>query len=835
GLAQIIAELTGTILPFGAAYKGIGLAAKGPALLKRMLRLGGASAVTEALRKGTTPGDVATAGAIGAALPPAWKALKLPMKLGPMAFRARRAPGKIGLPLLKSIMTRTHVAGRMGPLSKKLGDIVRQLKLGQEYSPLKAKEYLGRAKEIEQLVGKERYPAILKALEGTRSVSPRVLGMAEKKGGAALVQKIRARFMKQKGLSELELGAVQTARRQLTQAPLAAHQSEKIKMALAGFRRSQKAKEGIKAATKALVESGMPVQAARKLAQRQVTTGAGKEFAKAFPITKHPKYESYFPRGQTAAFTVRGASGEVPVGTATRPLAQSLSEADKVVQKLAKEMGVSPGTFEVVPAGVRTGELTTAVGQQQFFATITKLAKGLGTTSEDVLKMLSSKGEGIMPLSIRQPFKKGKFAGAFQQRRNILGPVPEAERPEAIERYLRQQARWEGLNRPLHELGRTQPLIEKYGGGPGSPMAKYWERYGKSVAGHPTDFENHIASVIDRMAVTPGPFQGIFRKYAGSPFAMRKFAANVRAYQTVTKLGFRLLSPLVNLTQTLMSTQGVAGPRITARSIFEAMHNDKKWQWLYRDARIFHVTGQAEQLLEEETSKIAQMAIRGGLWAFQKSESLNRRVAAIAGYLGVLEKAGLKGGGPNPWAHYGPLRREGIEAARDLIFRTQFHYGTADVPSFMEGPIGALVGQFKPFIINQVGFIMGMNKKEAFRFFTALGLLAGTGAIPLVEPVDKMLASFLGPGYPGAQVTHGLQNLQIKYPRATAGLPGILAGINVGQNVGISENFVPSDWMDLLGPTVSDVSGLVRAMREGESLPMAIGSKISGIRSAMQA
>ncbi|KKK52183.1 hypothetical protein LCGC14_3107470, partial [marine sediment metagenome] len=190
--------------------------------------------------------------------------------------------------------------------------------------------------------------------------------------------------------------------------------------------------------------------------------------------------------------------------------------------------------------------------------------------------------------------------------------------------------------------------------------------------------------------------------------------------------------------------------------------------------------------------------------------------------------------GVAPWAIKGSVRREGIEAARDLIFRTQFHYGSANTPAFMEGPMGALVGQFKPFLINQMGFILGMNKKEGLRFFTALGLLAGTGAIPFAEPADKMMASAFGPGYPGAQLFHGLQDFQIKHPRVSAGLPG-LAGINIGQNVGIAENFLPSDISDLLGPTASDVMGILRTIREGENLPMALGTRISAVRSGIQA
>jgi hypothetical protein len=336
------------------------------------------------------------------------------------------------------------------------------------------------------------------------------------------------------------------------------------------------------------------------------------------------------------------------------------------------------------------------------------------------------------------------------------------------------------------------------------------------------------------MAETPGPFQGLFRRYAGDEFAMRKFTSNVRAFQTVTKLGFTLRAPLVNLTQ-MLSTMAVVGPRVAIRAIWEALYNSKKWDWLFREARIFHVTGQAEQLMQQQMSKIASFGVHNALYLFQKSERLLRKTAAIAGYLSTLERAGLRGGGLNPWKGFGPLRPQGIKAAQDIIFRTQFHYGSADTPAFMEGPLGAMVGQFKPYLINQMGFLMGLNKKEAFRFFTALGVLAGTGAIPLVEPAEKMMASILGPGFPGSQVFHGLQDLQMKYPRATAGLPGLVAGVNIGQNIGISENFVPTDWMDLLGPTASDVSFLARTSREGGSMTQALASRFGALRSVMQA
>ncbi|KKL71586.1 hypothetical protein LCGC14_2093430, partial [marine sediment metagenome] len=684
------------------------------ALLKRMLRLGGASAVTEALRKGTTPSEVATAGAIGAALPPAWKALKLPFKGAARLATRISTPGQpIRLPLISPLITRFQASKYFGALAPRVREAVRQMALGQERSPQIMARLQGEMELIKRGVGKERFPGILKALQAdTGPVTPQFLGRVARKKTYArrgiTPEFVEQAFAKRHGLLPGEVGAVRQTRR-LTQSMFAQRQALRMSMERADMLRGTEFGQKVGSRAKELLGAGISRQTARAQAFKETLTKGMAGIREKFPVKGARFWESYFPTGQRATHFILapaiGPSGKLAYRLAPgRPLPQGLKQADKMMAEIAEDYGIDPKSLIAVPTRPRTGTITTQVSRGAFFSTIQKLSEGLGLSKKEVITLLGEKGP--MPIGIRQPFRKGKFIGSDLYRRGLLD-----QPTEGLEEFLRssisQHARFTGLTQPLREAGALQPLIEKLAGGPETGPAKYWQRYISSVAGQPTQFERRVADAVDRIALRPGPFQDTFRREAGNPFALRKFVAKVRAFQTVSKLGFRLLSPLVNTTQTILNTQGVMGPRITARSIWEATHNTEKWQWLYQDARIFHTFGRAEQLFEQEVGAFGQKMIKIGLYAFQASESLNRRVAAIAGYLGALEKAGISGGGVAPWTIKGSVRREGVEAARDLIFRTQFHYGTADVPSFMEGPIGALVGQFKPFIINQIGFIMG--------------------------------------------------------------------------------------------------------------------------------
>jgi hypothetical protein len=483
---------------------------------------------------------------------------------------------------------------------------------------------------------------------------------------------------------------------------------------------------------------------------------------KKYPIETSRLWETFFPTGTRANFLILAPGREL--GTlrlasdqAEKALAKNLPEAQRKLAALAEELKIAPESLMITPPQVAKEGAVAELSQPSFWVTVSKLAKGLDVSKDEVLKQLGSVGK--LPIGIKQPYKGGLFGRHFQFRKGLLRPPTDPKALQMdLESYLSEAARVTELGPALRSAGKLYPAIARIAGGEKTGLARWYEKYLQNVGGVPKWYEKRISEAALRMAEQNHWASSLVGPLAGDPAALRRFSSQVRTFQTMAKLGLRLTSVVAQLSQTVINTGSVVKPQTLVRAIYEAVHRPRRWDWLFRDATVAQLTGQAG-MVEAEIRPGLRGLFDTSMWMFKKGEELNQRVASIAGF---IEKTGIT----DPLiASKSALRGEGTEAAFKLLLRTQFHYGPANLPSALQGSMESILFQFRPFLINQVGFMMGLAPKEAAKFFTTLGVLTGAGAIPLIEPAHR----FLFPFSPLTPAVRGIEELQIRYPGGLCG------------------------------------------------------------------
>lgn len=208
------------------------------------------------------------------------------------------------------------------------------------------------------------------------------------------------------------------------------------------------------------------------------------------------------------------------------------------------------------------------------------------------------------------------------------------------------------------------------------------------------------------------------------------FQRAASAWQNLTSLwylGLSVPSAIVNLTQTAINTV----PRFTTNGHY----------WVWRGVRDL-MAGSAESLdvldqigvrFQHPKNMVGEFLPIGksrgitgaAMWMFNKSESINRGIAALARYA-EQRAAGLS--------------KEGaIASAADFVRETHFDYSMVDVPTVMRNPIGRTFLQFKTYGLNEIFFAEDIlrwgtpRQKLTFLFYLwvlgGLSLLMGGGAL----------------------------------------------------------------------------------------------------------
>jgi hypothetical protein len=173
---------------------------------------------------------------------------------------------------------------------------------------------------------------------------------------------------------------------------------------------------------------------------------------------------------------------------------------------------------------------------------------------------------------------------------------------------------------------------------------------------------------------------------------------------------------------------------------------------------------------------------------FQKAETVNRSVAGLAGYTHALDN--------------GASREAAIAAGKKLINETQFVYNVTDLPALLANPVGQVLGQFKPFLINELHFMAGLRGAEIGRFLINVTAAGGVGALFSLPPLA--LVNLAVDALTGESI---VERLQKQAPVASRGLPGA-AGLDVSSNIGLGGG---SQVVDLRpGPGLQDLVALLR-------------------------
>ena len=379
------------------------------------------------------------------------------------------------------------------------------------------------------------------------------------------------------------------------------------------------------------------------------------------------------------------------------------------------------------------------------------------------------------------------------------------------------------------------------------------EQAGLKAGGQPV-LHDAIGDYIGRVLGRPGPLEKSWDsmvKYAFGPegalgslpirpeqLRLGRIATNIRKLEGWARLGYSGSSSFVNLTQTVVNTASIIGYKDTLAAttlLSKASPIGKRVTPA--------LAGQIDDLLIEMGVEYAvplsamgaaakdmhKLAWWHPLYLFNKAETINRSVASLGGYMQALRtgqgrSAQLAKEGK--WAEAIKAARvdgthdAAVIAGRKLSDRTQFVYSVEDLPALLAGPAGQVLGQFKPFLVNELQFISELRGAEIARFLTSLTAMGGVGALmslPFLNIGDVLVGEVTG-----ERVS---ERIKRKLPRIGRGIFGALGfdaeqslalnSIMAGRGFAGQENIF-SEIIDLgLGPGAKDIISAMTFLAAG--------------------
>lgn len=201
-------------------------------------------------------------------------------------------------------------------------------------------------------------------------------------------------------------------------------------------------------------------------------------------------------------------------------------------------------------------------------------------------------------------------------------------------------------------------------------------------------------------------------------------------------IGGSFLTPIVNLSQRV-NILGHASYGNWMRGFLPNAHLDKRSREMGLIDELTGMLGHAG-----DVDEVWYNAIMGGklkkfgdiiAWPFVRSEMSNRRHAFRSAFYEAMGKPGMTTEAAEEYAKY-------------VVENTQFITKIARTPAIMRSELGSVVGQFKMYMVNQLGFmetLMRKNPKGAARLMSGAVTLFGPDI--LFPGMDVMLSRhFLG-------------------------------------------------------------------------------------------
>jgi hypothetical protein len=263
------------------------------------------------------------------------------------------------------------------------------------------------------------------------------------------------------------------------------------------------------------------------------------------------------------------------------------------------------------------------------------------------------------------------------------------------------------------------------------------------------EFVNKWARDVDSYAtgVVEDWLNDLFEKM-GVKMSATDLMREAAGWMSAIKLG-NIVSPLINLTQTIITTYPVLGAKYTAKGL-EALLK----YFATRDPVLEDVLTKAGASIYSSVFTIQPFlptklksgsipeVVRGILLSpFTGAEMFNRGVAALGAYYKALEN-GVK---------------DPITFARAVVDRTQGEYSKTGTAAILRGTIPAFILQFKKFFVLYIAFVRSLFRElsteagrldpashELARFLAASILTGGVLSLPFVGFIDRLLVRKYG-------------------------------------------------------------------------------------------
>ena len=278
-------------------------------------------------------------------------------------------------------------------------------------------------------------------------------------------------------------------------------------------------------------------------------------------------------------------------------------------------------------------------------------------------------------------------------------------------------------------------------------------------------------------------------------------ANDIARVTAIAKLGFfNPMSAAMNFTQLIGATAKI-GYGATARGMAECLSPTARTKALYREAGI------TENITAENPSGYSNAHNLKGLVGslsmgmFRLADGSVRK----ATFLGAYRKARAEGQG----------HAEAMEYAKEINDRVNFDYSVADAPNFMRrtGPVGTVAFQFKKFPVKMLEFAGGLKGMENVKFWVPMLALSGLLGLPGFDMLKDIIKWFTGGKDIELETKKFIGESSLPAPVKRTLIYGLFsnAGVDVGRRAGMGD-FIPSEWADLTGPTVSTIGRVVESI-----------------------
>jgi hypothetical protein len=392
-------------------------------------------------------------------------------------------------------------------------------------------------------------------------------------------------------------------------------------------------------------------------------------------------------------------------GTVPGGFARTLNEAVEIAkQALAKnpdlDIQIAPKTF------AWEQDAATELGGKAYHAFITRAQQVLNLEREDVIALTRG---------LTKPKGRYKGFGAMRAREsNLPGFLDDPTEAAAV--YAHGLARklafhdWEVKATALLDKANLKALGQ---GNLHDALADYIAR----VNGKAGPIERGWNSMIN-WAFSSTPLRS--SPVAAQNLRARQVSATIRKIESIWRLGYSPLSSFVNLSQTLVNTSTEIGYRDTAEAALQLLRSVK----LGGDKQLAkRIDGLLVEMGIEYAVPLSEAGTVFGathkvapwhpLYLFNKAENVNRGIAGLAGYNRAI-RAGLD-------------HNAAVKAGKALSDKVNFVYSVEDLPQLLAGPTGQVLGQFKPFLVNELSFIAGLRGAQIPRFVANITAAGGVG------------------------------------------------------------------------------------------------------------